>query len=505
MWGRCSRHTVGASLLRCNKRCGGFGSIQLAKGRAAIENGSDFSRDPASRFQLFHLHFLVRTIPRTTGWRQRWYRRYDRCSKCRPRRFQQDRIVRMILRSLVALRLFAWVAVFLTACAAWAQSTQPLVLADGTPVVVQLDENISSARARVGDHLGFRVVQDVDVQGFTVIPAGSTASGSLVRVHHRRVLGMGGNLVLKLDSVELANGDHVALRARQEVKGTSHTWRMAAGMAITSIFYFPVAPVFLLTRGDNCTALKSTEITAKIDGTTSLSANDFPVATASTSDLNHAIQFLPTRVLNGEGRQGDMVNLLFIGQKEDLQTAFDSAGWVKPEHWKLRSAWHVVTQRTHYIRQPVSRFFLFGRSQDYAYALPDPNAIVSRRLHIRIWKTGHEVDGNPVWAGAATHDIAIEIAKRGRLLNHRIDPNVDSERDFIGAKLAETPVAARESYVNSAEPVFQAKTASGQDYYSDSKILLVDLRRTESGEAGVQKPPAVGGVTISTSLVAAAR
>ena len=411
----------------------------------------------------------------------------------------------MIFGFIVTVRLFAWVAVFLTACVAWAQSPQPLTLADGTPVIVQLDETISSAHAHVGDHLSFRVVRDVSVDGFTVIPAGSTASGSLARVHHRRVLGMGGNLVLKLDSVELANGDRVALRARQEVKGTSHTWRMAAGMAITSIFYFPAAPVFLLTRGDNCTALKSTEITAQVDGTTALAANDFPVATASTSDLNQAIQFLPPRVLNGEGRQGDMVNLLFIGQKEDLQTAFDSAGWVKPERWKLRSAWHIVTQRTHYVRQPMSRFFLFGRTQDYAYALPDPKAIMSHRHHIRIWKTGQEVDGNPVWAGAATHDVAIEVAKRGRLFNHRIDPNVDSERDFIGANLSETPVPARESYVEGAEPVFKAQTASGQDYYSDSKILLVDLRRTESGEASLQKPTVVGGGTLTGSLVAAAR
>jgi hypothetical protein len=200
-----------------------------------------------------------------------------------------------------------------------------------------------------------------------------------------------------------------------------------------------------------------------------------------------------------------MVNLLFIGQKEDLQTAFDSAGWVKPEHWKLRSAWHVVTQRTHYIRQPMSRFFLFGRTQDYAYALPDPNAIVSHRHHIRIWKTGHEVDGNPVWAGAATHDIAIEVAKRGRLFNHRIDPNVDSERDFIGANLSETPVPARETYVEGAEPVYKATTASGQDYYSDSKILLVDLRRTESGEASLKPPQVVVGGSLNNSLVAAAR
>ena len=44
----------------------------------------------------------------------------------------------------------------------------------------------------------------------------------------------------------------------------------------------------------------------------------------------------------------------------------------------------------------------------------------SRRHHIRIWKTGDTIDGAPVWAASATHDIAIEIAKRGHLINHRM-------------------------------------------------------------------------------------
>jgi LssY C-terminus len=394
------------------------------------------------------------------------------------------------------------VALCLAASPLWAQFPETLMLADGTPVSLQLEETVSSAHARVGDPLSFIVVNDVTVNGFTVIQAGSKATGSLTRVHSRRVLGMGGKLVLNVDSVELANGDHVALRASKEMKGTSHTWRMAAGVALTSIFYFPVAPVFLLTRGDNCTALKSTAITAHIDGNTSLPSTNFSVATAKAPDVNQAIEFLPPRVLDGEGHQGDMVNLLFIGQKEDLQAAFDSTGWVKPEHWKLSAAWHVFTQRTHYIRQPMSRFFLFGRTQDYAYAMPDPIFVMSHRHHIRIWETGHQVDGNPVWAGAATYDVAIEVAKHGRLFNHRIDPNVDSERDFIGAKLSQTTVPVRETYIEGAEPVYQAKTASGQDYYSDSKILLVDLRPSANGEALVH--PAAAEATVHPAAPAAA-
>src|ERR1035438_10631735 len=91
------------------------------------------------------------------------------------------------------------VALCLASCPLWAQSPDTLVLSDGTPVDLQLEETVSSAHARVGDPLSFIVVQDVTVQGFTVIPAGNKATGSLTRVHGRRVLGIGGKLVLRID------------------------------------------------------------------------------------------------------------------------------------------------------------------------------------------------------------------------------------------------------------------------------------------------------------------
>ncbi len=94
----------------------------------------------------------------------------------------------------------------------------------------------------------------------------------------------------------------------------------------------------------------------------------------------------------------------------------------------------------------------------------------SRRHHLRIWKTNSTIDGTPIWAGAATHDVAIEIAKRGRLINHRIDPAVDAERDFIGANLTDTYSVSRQEYLDSANPVFQAQTASGEAYHSTAEF-----------------------------------
>jgi len=163
-----------------------------------------------------------------------------------------------------------------------------------------------------------------------------------------------------------------------------------------------------------------------------------------------------------------------------LQEAFQRAGWVKTDRWKLAFVWHLLRHGTSDTSVPMARFYLFGREQDYSYALPDPRAIVSRRHHLRIWKTDYTMDGLPIWAGAATHDVAIEIAKRGHLINHRIDPEVDAERDFVGSDLADTASVSRREYLYGVDPVFHAQTASGEAYHSDSRILLLDLQPVTS-------------------------
>ena len=183
-----------------------------------------------------------------------------------------------------------------------------------------------------------------------------------------------------------------------------------------------------------------------------------------------------------------MLNLVFVGQKEELQDAFARAGWVKTDKWNPIFVWHLMRQRTKDAQLPMARFYLFGRVQDYSYALPDPGAIVSRRHHLRIWKTVYTIAGTPIWAAAATHDIAIEIAKRGRLINHRIDPAVDDERDFVGTDLTALCRSAGRSICAPPIRCYLAQTASGESYHSDSRILLLDLHPANSARTGAGHP-----------------
>jgi hypothetical protein len=91
------------------------------------------------------------------------------------------------------------------------------------------------------------------------------------------------------------------------------------------------------------------------------------------------------------------------------------------------------------------------------------------------------MDGTPIWVGAATHDVAIQIQMKRLRITHRIDPEVDAERDFVAANLANTRLVAHEEYLYCIDPVFAGETATGGTYYSDSRLLLMELHPEKAG------------------------
>jgi hypothetical protein len=403
------------------------------------------------------------------------------------------------------------ISLFLLPCGSWSQevheSPTALLIPDGTPVKLQTVRTISSAHAQEGDRLDFVVVKDVTVGGFTIIQAGTIASGSVVAVKGKRFLGIGGKVVIKLDSVELITGDEVALRARKVIKGSSRTKLIAVEMIVSGLVYLPAAPIFLLSRGRDSTVLKGTEVTAYINGDALVQTAELLRGNEGVPELSEMIKFLPPHTVDGQGREGDMLNLIFIAKKDDLEVAFERAGWVKTDKSKPAIFWHLLSQRNHYAKLPMATLYVFGRPQTYSFALPEPTSIVTRRHHLRIWRTDYQVDGTPVWVGAATHDVAIQLQMKRLRMVHRIDPQVDAERDFVAGNLAETRLVTHEGYLHSVDPVFKGETATGGSYYSDSRLLLLELHQEKSGYSSLQRdaPSLQGGTGGGTALINATR
>lgn len=110
----------------------------------------------------------------------------------------------------------------------------------------------------------------------------------------------------------------------------------------------------------------------------------------------------------------------------------------------------------------------------HQYAVPNP---VESRNHLRAWKSPFEVDGRPVWC-AATHDIGFERDQRNNGLTHKIDPAIDGEREYVNDTLSSTGLVVERTHVTPPNALTTAKTATGGEFHSDGRILVLVLKNT---------------------------
>lgn len=187
---------------------------------------------------------------------------------------------------------------------------------------------------------------------------------------------------------------------------------------------------------------------------------------------------IPPRVVDAQGNLGDRVNFILIGSQDRVQAALKAAGWVvvdKTDKEAVMSGLLASLSKDAYVTMPMSVLYLFGRTQDFGYAQADPLRVVASRHHFRLWKMDTSLEGQTVWAGAGMHDIGFARDARNNGVTHKIDPNSDNERDYVRDSLVQTGMVVKTDYMTSANPVTTAKTATGSEFTSDGRTLLVFL------------------------------
>jgi hypothetical protein len=186
----------------------------------------------------------------------------------------------------------------------------------------------------------------------------------------------------------------------------------------------------------------------------------------------------PRRIQDAGGNAGDNTNFLIVGTEEQILRAFEAAGWVEVDRDKgsaVAAGIQAVLNKRAYVTLPMSELMLFGRVQDHGLAQGDPVQVVAERHHFRIWKAPFWVEGRDVFVGAGTHDIGFDRDQRNNGVTHKIDPEVDKERDYIGQSLQETGRVAKLEYVTPSQPSKEAITATGATFRSDGRVLVIYL------------------------------
>jgi hypothetical protein len=237
------------------------------------------------------------------------------------------------------------------------------------------------------------------------------------------------------------------------------------------------------SQSDAATATGSFQVTVEVlnEGTGDAASVGGPVEAAVAGITPDLLSRIPRRVSDQAKNPGDMVNVLIIGTQDQIAQVFTSGGWVQVDKDVGSTAMNALIdslQKKDYLTMPMSILYLFDRPQDYGFAHAEPVRVAESRNHLRVWKSPYEVQGRPLWCVAATHDIGFERDQRNNGLTHKIDPAVDGEREYVNGTLSGTGLVAQRDHVTPADPLTTAKTATGGEFNSDGRILMLVLKDT---------------------------
>ena len=139
-----------------------------------------------------------------------------------------------------------------------AKAEDKVAIPEGTRVVVKTEDSTTSATATQGQVVRFGVVRAVEIQGKVVIKAGAPATGEVLRVEGKKMIGREGELLVGIRYATAVDGSQIPLRASFEKKGE--------GMLATSVVLGVVlCPLFLLMKGEEARIPAGTEYTVFVD------------------------------------------------------------------------------------------------------------------------------------------------------------------------------------------------------------------------------------------------
>jgi len=401
--------------------------------------------------------------------------------------------------------------------------------AAGTPLHVRLTSPVGSYASKAGMNVSAVLIAPVMTGADTLIPAGSTLAGVVTRVNR---VGLGivhetATLGLDFNQVTLPDGKTMDLstRIRQVDNGrervtkdgsilgarttgsisyrasgyirTMLCWEVHARLAIWAVKMLLVQvpePEIYYPAGSELTLALTEPVFAD--------PQPEPIDTAELtwkerSDLDRVIADMPDRAYargssHRPARPSDLINMMFIGSREELAASFAAAGWSETKPPSIRSTIlniRAISEFRGDAAPPMSTLLVNDAEPDFALqkGLND----VSKRHHIRIWKQPETVDGQEIWIGAATRDIDYAYMRPGHaFMTHQIESDIDNERDKIAHDIQFTSCAeAVDWWDRPGFPQF-AQNATGDLMNTDGRLAVVRLNGCGSPHVAGDDPNA---------------
>jgi hypothetical protein len=398
----------------------------------------------------------------------------------------------------------------------------------GTVLEVRLRDAVSSHTAKRGNTLHAALVSPVQQEGRTVLPAGTRVDGTVevaksvgigllrerarLRLRFYFLITPGGH-TLAIDSqvIEVENaresvradGTIVGIRATESYghQATGMVSSVAAIDPLLTLFAFAGSSSVLRFPEAEINYPAGTELHLKLLKPVNLPEMDpATVASVTSSEgqresLSTFVGELPFRTQTQHTKASDVTNLVFLGSKEQLIAAFHLAGWTIADRRDSGTEYRTVralAEDRGYPDGPVSLLVLDGKKPLLAFE--KTLNTVEKRHHLRVWLMADQWNGQTAWTSAATHDTGIGVAKKTVI--HRIDPQIDNERDKIVNDLLFSGCVDGLEMVERARVPHVTFNATGDRLRTDGRAAVLHLtncaQQPETESAGILPSGALG-------------
>jgi hypothetical protein len=379
-------------------------------------------------------------------------------------------------------------------------ANQPLPA--GTKLYLRLETPVSTKASHLRDTVQARIIREVSGPDGVLIPLGARIHGRLEKLVPSSSPTDRARVLIRFEQVEIPGKQPAKVaghlteveNARESVlpDGTIEGV-LASELPLT---HLETALGKLEKEGGDLTKAKEkalgksdtsidfpvgTDLVWELDKPLALAGTASPAASRALSAgvaaaVGRLLADAPQRASGKKQQPGDPLNLVFIGDAEAIRRAFREAGWSEAEKTTGKSIWETVravAADQGYGAAPVSQLFLYGRPEDLAFE--KMLNTFTKRHHLRLWRSlATTPDGREIWLGAATHDTGLDV--RPGVVSHAIDPDLDAERDKVGADILVTGRVNAQQLVSRPEPLREGLTATGASWRTDGRLLATELK-----------------------------
>jgi hypothetical protein len=380
----------------------------------------------------------------------------------------------------------------------------------GSVLEVRLRQPVASYSSRAGQPLTADLVSPVRDGGETLLSQGCVLRGRLTEVHR---VGWGlkaqrASLRVDFDELELPDGTvrpvKTRLRAVDNARETVDATGKVVGIRAVSPLGPHIAgitrylmvwdPLFQATLAASTLVMfrmPETEIhfpagtdllveltePVELGGVVPAAWPKVSLSDSEEAALAGIVRDMTWRTLRkGNGKSGDIVNIVLLGDPAWVERAFAAAGFSEAVRMTPISGFTTFRYfggARDFPEAPMTSMVLDGHRPQYQYS-KGLNS-VSKRHHIRIFSQQATWNGHPIYAASATHDVAVTMSLRTSFLYHLVDRRIDNERAKIVNDLIYTGCVDAGQFLNRPWVPRQTVNGMGEALETDGAVVVLEL------------------------------